>query len=84
MACKRARPQEKRRRWPLTGEEMPTLMVSFVTPQMGALKIDLYFQRVTGFLHFCETSLLTGWRSESIHPLTDEGGGAASDEVLRS
>ena len=53
-------------------------------PQMGVRKIDLYFQRVAGFLHFCETSLLTGWRSESIHPLTDEGGGAASDEVLRS
>jgi len=51
---------------------------------MGDRKIGLYFQRVAGFLHFCETSLLTGWRSESIHPLTDEGGGAASDEVLRS
>jgi hypothetical protein len=53
-------------------------------PQTGLQKIIEYYQSVGDFLHFCETSLLTGWRSESIHPLTDEGGGAASDEVLRS
>ncbi|MCJ8240114.1 hypothetical protein MKJ03_17420, partial [Rhizobium sp. SSM4.3] len=50
-------------------------------PKTGANRKEKCFQWLVAFLEFYRRSLLTGWRSESIHPLTDEGGGAASDEV---
>jgi hypothetical protein len=83
-ACKRGTQDLIGGQFPANDAENAGLADTFETKSASCLEIHHNLQSVVEFLHFCENGLLTARRSESIHPLTDEGGGAAGDEVLRS